>query len=394
MAGDGEMRYQSCVLEIEEQGMDPVAFTVEKVKESDLLIFDDALHTAVEPFEFYQQLIRTPEFVAQVKYVFLELLPVNRQSDLDAYFAAEKEKPELLYRAFQDATSYGFPYRTYFDLLHTIYEVNEKLPEARRIRVVGVNSPVYWSDIDSRRDMEQFRKGMLGRDNSMYQIILSELDGFRSGRKGMFLTNTRHAYTGIRNSDGEYYWNSGTFFRQWHPGRTHSIRLHNLILIIEEQVDVADSEKTTEGMESMVYRWGRVDDGIWDSAFAAAGNRPVAIPLTGTAFGEAPYLGNHMTNVLPGQTMADAYDSVIFLAPLEKLRKTAMIDDIYTPSFRNEMTRRYRAMMTPERLSERVRAEGVTSVEALVDKDCVAEPEQILPQVDGLDPVDAWKSSD
>ena len=105
---------------LREAGKDPVTFVLDQLRDHDLLIFDDGLHAALEPFVFYQQLVRNPDFHHQVKYVFLEVLPINLQPHIDAYLDAPAEDPTLLYPAFQNSTDTGFPCKTYFDLLHAI----------------------------------------------------------------------------------------------------------------------------------------------------------------------------------------------------------------------------------------------------------------------------------
>src|SRR5262249_14958846 len=158
-------------------------------------------------FTFYQQLVRNPTFQQRVKYLFLEVVPINLQHHLDAYLDSQPEEPALLYPVFQDDYSgKGFPYKTYFDLLHAIYEGNRQLPKAQRLRVLGVSNPVYWPQIQSAADLVLFREGLAGRDALMYEVIVAELDFFRSGRKGVFLTNTRHAYKGIRDQQRRLYW--------------------------------------------------------------------------------------------------------------------------------------------------------------------------------------------
>jgi hypothetical protein len=54
-----EDRLQSYIDVLETRGKEPVNFVLDKLDEFDLLIFDDAWHPAVEPFQFYQQLIVT-----------------------------------------------------------------------------------------------------------------------------------------------------------------------------------------------------------------------------------------------------------------------------------------------------------------------------------------------
>lgn len=370
---------------LRDRGESPRDYVLEQLQRHDLLIFDDALHSAVEPFDFYRELVADTAFTRLVSCIFLEVIPVNRQQCLDAYMTSVPEQPELLYPAFQDDFSgFGWPYQTYFDLLHAVYTANRTLPEKERLRVIAVSNPAYWCDLQAPADVDQFRKGLAGRDYDMYKQIMAGLDNFRSGKKGVFLTNTRHAYTGIKRRDGAYFWDTGTFFRQWHPHKTVSIRFHGPALYMEARRTEGSTPATTEGMEQFSYRWGRMADGLWDRAFEALGNRPLAVPLAGTAFGRDTYVGNHMVSCAPGQTMSDAYDAVIFLAPLEKWRKCAVTDAIYTPPFRREMVRRYRLLRTAEQMKREFEEYAVDSIEALIDSFCVPVPEKPLPQAQSL----------
>ena len=43
---------------LKEEGVAPIEFIQKKLQNHDLIIFDDALHNAAEPFEFYCDLIR------------------------------------------------------------------------------------------------------------------------------------------------------------------------------------------------------------------------------------------------------------------------------------------------------------------------------------------------
>ena len=42
---------------VSEKGKPPLEFIAENLKSRDLIIFDDALHNALEPFEFYSDLL-------------------------------------------------------------------------------------------------------------------------------------------------------------------------------------------------------------------------------------------------------------------------------------------------------------------------------------------------
>jgi len=368
--------------DLDAYGRPPVEFVLGRLEEADLLLFDDGLHSAVEPFTFYIELVRTPAFHRAVDVVFLEAVAINQQPHLDAYLASGD--PQELLPAFRNDVSGtgGIGYRTYLDLLSAIREANLASPPDDRLRVVAVSNPVYWPAITTTREVELFQQSLAGRDYDMYRLILDVLDGFRSGKKGVFLTNTRHAYTGVRRADGGFFWNTGTFFRQWHAGKTCSIRIHNVTLALERAIADPQTPRTAQGLETVEYRWARVDRGRWDRAFAARGNAPAAVPLTGTAFGRAPYLGNHQLDAAPAQTMADAYDALVFLAPLERLRESSAMPGLYAADFLPELARRYRLLRTPQELAAELSAAGKETVEELVAGSFVEWPEAPGPSVD------------
>ena len=55
-----------------------------------------------------------------------------------------------------------------------------------------------------------------------------------------------------------------------------------------------------------------------------------------------------MLDVAENQTMYDAYDGLIFLAPLERLHFSAKVDFIYTEPFIQELKRRIRLLQGDE----------------------------------------------
>jgi hypothetical protein len=388
-----DQRLQPYLDVLEKQGSKPVPFVAEKLEHYDLIIFDDALHTAVEPFDFYQQLISDPSIQQKKPAIFLEVVSSSKQRHLDAYLAAQEDNPQLLYPAFQDdLNGFGFPYKIYFDLLKAIHSANRTLNADQKFKVYGVGSPTYWSEIQTPRDFEQFSKSLAGYDHHMYVSILNELDQFKSHRKGFFLTNTRHAYKAIKHKNGQLYWNTATFFTQWHPGKSYSVRVHNVSLFISG-VKAGEKLKTGEGLERIEYKFVRMAKGLWDSAFRAFGDTPVAIPLEGNVFGEEPYIGNHQLDVPPDQKMQDAYDAVVFLAPLEKLRETALIDSIYTSAFKDELKRRLGIIYSEKQLQELCKKSQTKDLESHIAKNFLARPEQPASLVKTVGAIDEWKTN-
>jgi len=331
------------VADLEKYGQSPVEFVQKALAQHDLIVFDDALHSAYEPFVFYSQLVNTKSLIGKINYIFLEVINTTSQPLLDSFLTSKNKDTTILRQALQDDyTGTGWRYQTYVDLFKTVWDHNQSLPDSLRINLVGVNPPIYWEAIHTLKDYELFQNTLASRDYAMYLEIVKYMQNFKDGKKGLFLCNTRHAYKNIRDAKGELYWNTNTFFSQRNPAKAFSIRIHNVSLSIEAVKAPLGNKKSVEGLDELTYKWIRMDGGRWDSAFTAYGNKPVAIPFKETEFGKTTYVGNHMMNVAKGSTMYDAFDALIFLAPLSGLHFTAMLNYIFTPSFKPELERRLR----------------------------------------------------
>jgi len=330
--------------DIKNYGQEPIEFVVASLKKYDLIVFDDALHSAYEPFVFYNQLINSKSLSGKINYIFLEAISTTAQPLIDSFLNAKTKDTTILIKVFQDDyTGTGWRFQTYLDLFSTVWEHNQHLHDSLKIKLIGVNPPICWEGIHTWNDYELFQNSLKSRDYFMYLEILQSMEEFAKGKKGLFITNTRHAYKNIKDSEGKLYWNTTTFFNQRNTNKVFSIRIHNATLSIEAAKDTT-KRKSTDGLGEMVYKWIKMDNGRWDSAFAINSNRPIAVPLKNTKFGNTSYVGNHMRNIAPQTSMYDAYDALIFLAPLSDLHFSAEFNYIYTPQFKPELERRLKLL--------------------------------------------------
>lgn len=359
---------------IKKAGSEPISFIKEKVDSFDLIIFDDALHAAVEPFEFYCEYLE--QYPNSVDYVFLEIPTITSQPFIDSFFNSQVRDTSLLAKVFQLDYGYGWRYETYVMLFFKLWDINNKLPVKDRIKVIGVSQPIYWNGLNTKEDYSLFQESLVSRDYFMYKIILKHMKNFGSDKKGLFLTNTRHAYKNIKNRDGKLFWNTGTFFYQWHSGKTYAVRFHNMNLFIESKKDV--KTHSTEGLDRVKYKWVRIDNGMWDEAFTKNENKQVAIPFKDNIFGRSSYIGNHMLNALDGQIMYDAYDALVFLKPLENTKFSAQIDFIYTQAFKQEIERRIK-IIQGDALEDFLQKNNYKDIYEYIEDICKYVPERPNP---------------
>lgn len=359
-------------------GRAPDQFVYEALEDHILVILDDGLHNLEEPWNFFQALVTTDAFAQRARHVFIETWAVNDQPHIDAYLETYPEDPTLLYPVMQNAGIHGWRYASYMDLLSAIHAFNSDRDPDERLRVHAVSTPAYWREIETPADYANYIGiAQSGRDAFMYAAIRRTLDNMSGEERGVFLTNTRHAYTGLRRTDGAYYWNTATYFAQHYPGQTYSVRINAPFLIVEREAADPDAPATNEGLEQVEYRWGRADDGRWDRAFAANADRPVGLDLAETGFGRSPYIGNLMLNAAPGQTMRDAYDGVIHLGPISQMHTARAYHEMYTPRFRDEVARRYRQSYSPDDLQTYIARNGADDIADFVE--LLAEPDPRAP---------------
>lgn len=329
---------ESYLKSLKKEGEEPVSFVLNKLKEYDLIIFDDALHNSKNPFDYYQTLIQSSS--GEIDYVFIEVFGISAQEQLDSFIYNSVSDTSILIKAFQDDFSgNGLRYKTYLDLLETIRVHNISQSTQNKIRAVGVDLPIWWEAINTRKEYDIFLTSLASRDYFMYLSIIEKMDRFTTGKKGIFLTNTRHSYKNIRRKDGEPYWNTGTFFTHFNPQKSYSVRFHNLLLNITGSNNITE-KKSAQGLDRITYNWVQPDEGRWEEAFIENGEKSVAIPIKGNIFGNTKYIGNHMLDVLEGEKMENAWDAVIFLKPVKKLESSEKTNFMVTPKFERELERR------------------------------------------------------
>lgn len=354
----------TCVNELKQIQMQPNKLITDVLQKYDLVIFDDGIHSAKEPFDFYCQLINDTSMSNKVSYIFLEAFNTSSQIHLDAFFNSKTPDSLLLIKAFQDDYSgYGWRYQTYLDLFNCIWKVNNS--KIKKLKVIAVSPPIFWEGLKTNQDYETFQNSLSSRDYFMYQTIKSAMSDFKNGVKGFFLTNTRHAYKNVKDSTGQLYWNTNTFFNQSNPGKTYSIRIHNASISITQKRKDA-GKITTEGLNEFDYKWVLPENGLWDSAFAKHNKFPLAISLTNNCFGNSKYVGNLMINVKQGTTHMDAYDAIIVLKPHQEWSFSATFGYIYTPEFRAEIKRRIRVMQEGD-IEQFLKENKVKSLDELID---------------------------
>lgn len=121
----GQKRVEEYLATLKATGTEPLRFVNHVLDKYDLIVFDDAIHSAYEPFVFYSDILEVPHISEKIDFVFIEVFSIGSQPLIDKYFTDTIKKRATLQKVFQDDFSgFGWRYETYINLLESIWDIN------------------------------------------------------------------------------------------------------------------------------------------------------------------------------------------------------------------------------------------------------------------------------
>jgi hypothetical protein len=340
-------------------GRAPKAFLLETLATHRLTILGET-HNRPLYWTFNGELVSDPAFAKQVGTICLEL-SASLQGHMDRFLASPALDAAPLLELFRDASPDGWPGQCTVDFLKAVWNANQKLPVARRIRVRCVDNPRDWAQVKSRED---FSRTMANRDATMARNVLKDLEG--DPRNALFIVGRFHTELDFHYQGRP---NAGTLLRQRLKDQVYVVVQHGLVLEDNGRVH------------------GRARGGLFDEAFQTLKDAPVAFPLARSPFAAEPYDGHPELEGLAKGTYGSCYDAYLYLGPLDKEILSPLIPGFYTDAYLAEVERRMQAL-TGLSLAK---AYGLSSVDA---KSLTQLREQVWGKPRwsrGLGPVDAWR---
>lgn len=308
----------------------PEAFVMEMLSARKLVI-NGEYHRRKVSWDMLKRLIALPEFPDKVGHVFLEL-PSWCQSRMDAFLASDTLDTEAVLDIFREEQPNGWWDRGEFEFICGLWRLNRSLPADRRIRVVLADYQVPYSLALDRKAMQPRED----RNTHMANVIAETIESATDPRNHLFLVGCGHAY---KSRQAGYA--SAAHGRA--GARTAAAQLaerlgdENVFTVFQHVLPGDNSGNNRSPIRG----------GVFDRAFAAAGNRPVGFALAGSPFGEEPFDGIYEIkfNAATG-TYADNFDGYLFLHPVEGEPAAAPLTEIFTEEFVEEIKRRAAVMGT------------------------------------------------
>jgi hypothetical protein len=300
---------------------EPAEYLLESLAARRVVILGE-VHHRPRYWAFNAALVKQPEFAQRAGVIYLEL-PSNDQALVDQFLAAPKYDPQPVIEMLRDMLWMGWPDQPMLDFFKTVWETNQGLRSDQRLRIVLVDMARPWKEIKTRNDWRQYE---VNRDQFMATNITRDLrDHATDARHAFFIVGYMHAMVNLAQPGGEPVKSAG-----WHLRET--LGDTNVLAVFPHSPVMSNDGEVN----------GRLALGLFETAFAALTNRPMAFPLEHSPFGEQVF--DASPEYLTTDSFRNGYHAYLYLGPLEEELFSPMIPGFYTDEFVPELERRSHVM--------------------------------------------------
>jgi hypothetical protein len=306
---------------LEGEASDPQVFLLKGLASHAVVVLGE-VHNRPRYWAFNTALVRAAEFARTTGVIYLEF-PVNDQPLLDRFLAASDNNPAPVVEMLRDMFEMGWPDQPTVEFCQAVWEVNRTLPQGQRLRIVLVDMARPWKDIQKRED---WRKYEVDRDAFMAENILRDLGEHHGDKRhALVIVGWMHATKNLALPGGEPVRSAGWRLQEA-LGATNVLAVFPHCPVMANRGDVN----------------GRLALGLFESAFAALTNRPLAFPLDRGPFGELPF--DASMDFVTSDSYRACFDAFLYLGPLEDEIMSPLVPEFYTDEYALEVDRRCRLM--------------------------------------------------
>lgn len=253
----------------------PVDYVMGLFDRYDVVILGERDHRDTTQYDLIEQIMSDPRFIDQVGLIMTEVGVYNMAGTVDcivnASYASDREFETALWDAYQNLDYTPLWENTNFhQYLCSVYRINKRLPTEKKLHISCTDVPFSWHQTEglTHEQFQDFLHIWDYKDIVMGNNALTELyklfDGPDPRKKALIIFNSPHSFlTGPNSRPAPY---AGQIIAERFPGRVANVAIN--------------WAKRRNG-----YR-GLTQNGKWDAAFAACGNKSIGFDLAGTPFGE------------------------------------------------------------------------------------------------------------
>ena len=304
---------------VRSHGQKPEDFLLDALKRHRIVLYGE--HHFYKPsWDLMKRLVQRAEFPEIVGTVFLEMKRGN-QKRINQFLNGEKLNRQLLLDILGGDYQYGWNDKGMYEFLITLWEVNQKLSPAKKIRVIFPDFGLSWLDIQTEDDFKRWNNhSFQDRDACMADVTEKIIRENHDSRGNLFIVGGNHA---CKHANGVP--SLGNLLRKkFSDKEVYSVLLH------------------TVWGDNSGNVFGKIRKGLFDYVFQTNGNKPVAFALADSPFGQEPFDFDLEYQGVPlDGTFEENFDAYVFLQPLEEDKVGYyLVEEMYTDSFVDEIKRR------------------------------------------------------
>jgi hypothetical protein len=295
---------------------DPRKFLLQALADHRVVILGE-IHHRPRYWAFNSSLVRDKAFAERAGVIYMEL-PGNDQPLAEQFLAAPTYDPQPIIEMLRDMQFSGWPDQAELEFIKTVWEVNHGLSKEQRLRIVPVDMKWSWKDIKTRAGLEVYGD----RNQVMADNVLRDLrEHSGDPRHALFIVGYMHAMENPTFSRVEP-WKPAGWRLCEKLGRTN-------VFAVFPHSPVSDDQGGING---------RIALGLFETAFAALTNRPMAFPLDHGSFGEQVF--DAAMDEPTTEPFRHFFQAYLYLGPVEDETLSPLIPNFYTDDFVKEVDRR------------------------------------------------------
>jgi uncharacterized iron-regulated protein len=240
-------------------------------------------HNLAEAGEFYDALVKSPDFARAADSVVVEFGNARFQALVDRYVAGKDVSPASLRRVWQDTTQVGaWDAPMYGQFFAAVRRGNESRPPSQQLRVLLGDPPIDWQDVASPDDVRPF---LIRRERFLARTV--ERQVVDVGEHALLIAGMTHL---VRADEDTGPANTTALLDRLSPGSVYVVGTH---------LGFPDAD-----WEKRLLTWPI----------------PSILDLAGTWIGELP----------EGTRRAqDAFDAMLYLGPPDSLHLSLPLPTVY-----------------------------------------------------------------
>jgi hypothetical protein len=208
------------------------------------------IHSIRQTGDFYDSLVRNPEFQNTVNDIVIEFASRRSQPLIDRYINGGDVSQEELRQAWRDSTKvFAFESPIYANFLHTVREVNAQLQPSKRLRVLAGDCWIDWSSVTTREQWASYQP-----NNRCFANVI-ENEVLDKGQRALVILGNGHV---MKATDLHSEPDTTMLVERTHPGSIYVVMmstrepaqtgiLHPPVLLPWPRISLPDGQKIVAG---------------------------------------------------------------------------------------------------------------------------------------------------